>query len=147
MQSTVIIIKGVLQINYRLLFYLKIVTLDSTWTCHITINQTVNKEISILISEINNDSIAMRIRGKSNIIEVKTGSLKHTIYEQNNYISMKQKRKIANNRRRKMEMLERYKEERLINELRIIKEQKKVLKEQQKLEIIKERRRYVIDSR
>ena len=89
----------------------------------------------------------MRIRGKSNIIEVKTGSLKHTIYEQNNCISMKQKRKIAKDRRRKLEMLERYKEERLINELRIIEEQKKVLKEQQKLEIIKERRRYVIDSR
>ena len=44
--------------------------------------------------ENNKDSIAMRIRGKSNVIEMKTGSLRETIYEQSQNYSLKKKRKV-----------------------------------------------------
>ena len=47
-----------------------------------------------------NDSIAMRIRGKSNVIEMKTGSLKHTILEQINSISLKRKKKLVREKRK-----------------------------------------------
>ena len=93
------------------------------------------------IIENKNDSIAMRIRGKSNVIEMKTGSLRQTIYEQNKNISFKRKRQIQKDKLRKLEMLERYREERLLRELRLLEEEKKILQQQHKQETLKEKRR------
>lgn len=85
------------------------------------------------------DSIAMRIRGKSNNVEMRAGSLRQTIYEQNNHISLKSKRKANRDKLRKLERIERYREERLLKELRLLEEEKKILQQQQRQEMIKEK--------
>lgn len=54
------------------------------------------------------DSINMRIRGKSNNIELREGSLRKTLYQQNQQLSIKRKRKQQRRKLRELEQLERY---------------------------------------
>lgn len=79
--------------------------------------------------------------GNSNNISVHQGSLRKTMYEQTQQISIKKKKKSERSKLRKYEMLERYREERLLMELRMLEEEKRQLQWQQKQEIMKEKRR------
>jgi hypothetical protein len=90
------------------------------------------------------DSIRMRIRGKSNHIEVKDGSLRKTMYEQHKGSSSKKKRKVENYRLKQLEQIERYREERLLNEIRMMEEEKILMYHQQKNDMNKEKKRYRI---
>jgi hypothetical protein len=77
-------------------------------------------------------------------MEVKDGSLRKTMYEQHKGSSSKKKRKVDNQRIKQLEQIERYREERLLNELRMLEEEKIMLYHQQKNDMNKEKKRYRI---
>lgn len=54
------------------------------------------------------------------------------------------RRKLESKRIKQLEQIERYREERLMNELRMLEEEKKMLYHQQRHEVIKEKKRYEI---
>jgi hypothetical protein len=54
------------------------------------------------------DSINMRIRGKSNNIELMEGSLRKTLYQQNQQMSIKKKKRQKRSKLKNLQRLERY---------------------------------------
>lgn len=74
----------------------------------------------------------MRIRGKSNNIEVCEGSLRKTMYEQHKKLNIRKKRQSERKKIKKLERIERYREERLLKELRMLEEEKRLIQKEQK---------------
>ncbi|CAI2378169.1 unnamed protein product [Moneuplotes crassus] len=93
-----------------------------------------------LSKDDDNNPVRMRIRGKSNNIEFREGNLNQTMYEQHRRINLKRQRQEDRSKLKKLQKIERYREERLLQEISALEEEKRILSQEHKKEVIKERK-------
>jgi len=78
-----------------------------------------------------NDHVAVRIRGRNNFVEEKTGSISRTLSQQDDSKRMKHEVKEGRKRLQALEQLEQYREDKVRKEMYLLDMQRKV--EQEKM--------------